>query len=236
MELNRRCVYSFVIVLCLPGAALGRHVSPSYAKRVPIEELRNLAAERDYEAILALGLRGDRRSIPLLKKLAGTSSFDPSEIRAKRKLNSREFAQQLKVYGPQWSDAYLHASFAAKAALMRMKAADHLNEFIVELSTTNDTWKMDIVDYLGYAGDQRAIKYLGPLLKIDTCTSSQPAMAPGAVGGITGCKAMGPVAAVALGRILQPPFMEIQKKEPNKMHFFYDEWRQWWEENKGKYQ
>ncbi|MBI2384692.1 MAG: hypothetical protein HYV14_01640 [Elusimicrobia bacterium] len=207
----------------------------NYEKNVPTEELRARADRLDSEAVLALGLRKDKASAALLRKLAGTR-FRESEMRERLKLDESEFEQKKKVYGARWTEEHRDASFSAKAALTRMKEADYLNDFIVELSTTNDEWKKEIVEYLGYIGDSRAIKHLGPLLGVDTCTPPQARVRrPGAVGGLIMCKTLGSVAAEALGNIVQPPFMDIQKKEPNKQHFFYTEWKQWWQDHKGEY-
>ena len=83
------------------------------------------------------------------------------------------------------------------------------------------------MDYLGFTGDKRAIKYLGPLLENDTSVSISEDR-PG--------RTFSGVAAEALSDIVQPARMKELRKLNPRPHPFSDEWKQWWKENKDKYQ
>lgn len=173
---------------------------------VPATEIKRLASKRDASATYLIGIRNDRTAIPVLRQLAASPVPPETENHL--------------------VDRYRKSSLAAKAALTRMGAHDYFDEFVIELSTSNPTWKQEVIEALGYTGDKRAIKYLGRLLEDDTAVP---------IGGHGLVQYHYQVAAEALGEILQPPFMDIVKNEPAMPRTFSKEWKQWWKDNKAKY-
>lgn len=224
---NHRTLKLCILVLCtFSGIAYGRRITQSY-KSMTTGELRYRSKTRDAEGVLALGLRNDASSVPLLQEIA--SMPIPTEPELKSLLHVQSLKDPvIQADIKDYQRRYWESSFAAKAALMRMHAGDYLNDFIVQLTTSNFDWKRDVIDDLGYASDPRAIKYLGPLL-LDDRTYSDPG-SEHAFG-----QTISEATSDAMGQILQPKFMDIQKQHPEQFHVFYNEWKQWWKENRDKY-
>lgn len=234
---NRAHILFGVALLSYPivcaGREHGRNILPGVDMSMHTAEARVRAEGRSAEAIYLLGLRNDGESVPLLREIAAMPI--PTEAELKKRLHVKSLQdtyppvqRRLDERISEWNLRYWESSFAAKAVLTKMKADDYFNDFISQLSTTNFEWKKEIIDDLGYIGDARAIKYLGPLLLDDRVYST-----PG--GEHAFGRTISGVAAEAMGKILQPPFMDIQKQHPKKTYFFYNEWKQWWKENQGKY-
>jgi hypothetical protein len=221
-----------IIFICLcmsTGAAYGRRITPSY-QSMSTGELRVRAKTRDAEGILVLGARNDTASIPLLKDIAAMPV--PTEAELKRLLGVKSLQDPpVQAYinrrVSQYQHSYWESSFAAKAILMKLHAGDYMNDFATQLSTNNFDWKREIIDDLGYTSDPRAVKYLGPLLQDDRTYSN-----PGSEHAFG--RTISEAAAEAMGKIIQPPFMDASKKNPGKSIAFYGEWKRWWNENKDK--
>lgn len=176
------------------------------------EERQSRVNRRDEKAILAVGSRNDIDMLPTLRRIAAHSTPNDEDV--------KEFRSDKRTLGIRFRDS----SFAARAALTKMKAEDHLKDFVAELSTTNVRWKIDVIGYLGYMGDVRAAKHVGPLLFDD----SKPFRRRGPVPVVSA------VAADAMGSILPDVLKELRRQNPGKM-FLLPEWKAWWKANEGKY-
>jgi hypothetical protein len=211
-------------VLIFGSRAYGQLISPS-AKRATTEALRERAHRKSSGAILMLGLRNDTASIPMLKEFASQETVTAEDLKACLHADSLMNVNRYVLESCQ--ETCRNAIWSAKAALTKMGVQDHFSEFAVQLATTNPNWRIDIINYLGYVGDQRAVQVLGPLLLDD---SQQPPW---------GHMVFPPtsfVAADAMGNILQPPFMINDKTLGNPGgHRHVQEWKQWWLANRAKY-
>ena len=117
--------------------------------------------------------------------------------------------------------------YTARAALTRMRAADHMNDFVVGLSTTNRVWKINCILFLGYIHDKRAIKHLVPLLDDNSGFEND-----------SGDNITMPVsahAALAMSDSLEDEVKKIRKADPSRGMSSPTAWKQWWETNKVNY-
>ena len=204
-----------VVLLCLaqPGSAqiLYRSRSGSERDPRPLEELRRAAHNRETHAILALGAKKDRGSLAWLQAMAATP-FPPREELAKT------------IYKDVLIEEYHDANIAARMALARMGVDGYLDDFIVGLSTSSVDWRVDCFRALGFAGDLRVVKFLGPFLYDDKMPKRPHAsvIQSNAVNAIE-----------ALQELL--PEVDAAQRQKNLGVNFRQGWRRWWEENKGKY-
>lgn len=204
------------------GDALARrNISLTYSQQMSKQELRRRISLGDEEAILASGLKTDVEAIPLLRRLVSTPNPNENERTKHHKFSDKKRAE----HNARTIDIrYRDSSFAARAALTKMKADDYLKDFIAELSTANVSWKIDVIDYLGYIGDARAVKHVGPLLFDD----SKPFRSHGPVPVVSAA------AVRAMGAMLNEPLADLQRQNPRKA-FLLPEWKKWWKDNEAKY-
>lgn len=196
-------------------------------ERNPIEARRKLAKGRSTEDILALGFRNDKVSIPMLRQFVATPV--PTEA---------DYLQAYKTRGyPRWilRQKYRDASRAAKMALSRMGEKSYFDEFVVGLSTTDAEWRTVCIQALGYIGDKRALKYLGPILaetgeaseqRSETDDHGKPRVEKYYYGPYSG------IAESAFLDILLPEFMD---KYHDRRAVPIGRWKEWWKENQDKY-
>lgn len=206
-----------------PGLAW-RKISATYSQQLSTQELRRRISLGDEEAILAAGLKNDKEAIPLLRRLVSTPNPNENERTKRHKSESIPDRKREEHNARTIDIRYRDSNFAARAALTKMKADDYLNDFIAELSTANVSWKIDVIDYLGYIGDARAVKHLGPLLFDD----SKPFRSHGPVPVVSAA------AVRAMGAMLKEPLAEIQRQNPGKA-FLLPEWKKWWKDNEARF-
>jgi hypothetical protein len=189
--------------------------------------LRKRAMAFDLQSILELGERGDSDSIPLLRELAENPTITEATIRKITVSEPRPGANRLRF--TDLTRPHLAACFAARAALTKMKANDYFDAFIVELSTTNRNWRDIIIADLGYIGDLRALRFIGPYLFDEKCSDPKPNPNRKFL-----CPTPAETTSEAIGRIveLQPEIGE----HPATGFGHYHEWQKWWANNHAKYQ
>lgn len=217
------CLFGIVVLSFLSGeshALIYRLLGYYEQDKRPIEEIRKWARSRSSDDILVLGVRRDMTSLPLLRQIAETPSPTQSEINEALK-HSRTKNRLIKEYRD--------SSVAAKFALARMGERRYFDEFVIGLSTTSLDWRADCIIGLGYSGDKRAIKFLGPLLYQEKISGT--AASPGAIYSSDADNA-----EIALHDLLpEIKRSEIEKKLKNRPSRPGHIWQLWWEENKNKY-
>ena len=215
MKLNARSILTAALVVALQGISIAEGKNPfeGFAE-LSLDELHNRAKERQPGALMELALRKDRTAIPLLRELA------------RAKPSKEEIAAARNRKALFWG--YQKTRTRAKIALARMNDEPSFQEFIVGLSTTNGEWKADCIEALGYIGDSRAVKHLGPLLFDDTGPDL------GSIHEIS--LSFGNQAGRALSKILPDEFAVMKKQNPDFHEIKQEEfWRKWWLKNRDKY-
>ena len=228
MRSNLKICGLIVCLLNIGTASAWMPVTDAYSKFMPIKELKERAAGGDEEAVLTVGIQKDSELIPALRKLAANCVLNDEQLMRRLHVKSLKEKNQQKYIHDHTEIAqreHRNSCFAAKAALTRMKDHDYLNDFVVELSTTNLWWKEDVINYLGYIGDVRAIKYLGPLLSDDSGPDTR---------GLPGIP-VADEAAAAMGDIIQPDSIVNLRRYPGNRYGNLKEWRMWWKENQQNY-
>ena len=131
-------------------------------EKEPIAVIRKQATQENQDAILTLGIINDRPSVPFLEHLAETPVLTDQELI--NKYPNRQKSRNLGTLKENSRRIRQSASVAAKMALTRMGARSYFDEFVVGLTTSSYEWKTTCIYALGYSGDKRALKFLGPML------------------------------------------------------------------------
>jgi HEAT repeat protein len=217
-----RVLLLFAVAIAALATRANAATPPRRYAKLSDQALAERVSSMDSEAILETGIRGNKDQVPFLEKLASSDEL-PKEV-ADRNLrgDSQRDARVKEFMRPQ----HVAARRSAKMALARMGETQHLKEFVGDLSSSDGWKRIYAIRALGYAGDKRAAKYLGPILNEQGGPRkvSKHELAP----------SYAETAEQALGQL----FPEVQagfEKESAHRFFFADEWKAWWKQNRDKY-
>lgn len=238
MTLAIRVFWLALSLTCVQSKAsvplMGREYFRARADQ-PIEDLRKRAANESWSAILLLGMRNDRASIPVLTRLAGSPALSDAEYERRRfGSNKVPWSRESRRYRAQkapFETIRSQSSVAARMALARMGVDHYLDGFVAGLSTTSYQWKTQCIDALGYSGNVGVVKYLGPLL-----SETQPPPTPPGWDEDVAVLPYASSAASALNFLL-PDVERTELKRRGLAHqqLGPKEWREWWEQHKDQY-
>ena len=210
----------FSVFLCANGDAAMLYGGLRYYAndKTPLEVLTQRAKKRfnvaSEEAILVIGQRRERSAIPMLEDIVANPS-PPKAILSKYPRNY----EQVLIKG------YRDSSLAAKMALARMGVGNYFDEFVAGLSSTSVDWREDCGNALGYIGDKRAVKYLGPMLN----QKEAPPKGPSHMN-----RSNASIAEDALFDLM-PEKYAAEKARRNNSPPPTEFWERWWEQNRAKY-
>jgi HEAT repeat protein len=182
-------------LIALPAAAATADSSVNYSTYT-VEQLRELAKTRDVDAILDLGERRDQGAADILVPLAQ----GPRSVTIKR----------AKVF------------WASRCALAKIGVAPYLDELMAGLASRNPKQRAEYLSALGWVGDPRAAKSIGPIL-----------LEKGGPPSKTGSSTWAGLAAEALGEIFPEVQVHLMLQDPGNRDRI-KQWRRWWLEVREK--
>lgn len=177
---------------------------------VTIEELRHLATKGEPDAIYQLGVRKDAGSLSLLEGLA----------RQNHVLNGTDKLEKISV--------------EARRAMVQIGAHPDISDYIQCASSATTHSREHCIRMLGYIGDIRAVRHLGPMLFEPRGMYQDPLVLKNPKRN-TLKPPYAEYASQALGRILPQVQARFMIEKPDQSSHL-KQWQYWWEghENLGE--
>lgn len=190
------------------------------------------AIAQDRDAITELGHRSPEIAMPILKEIIARPIPTEQEALTTLQISSDSLSANKAIRRFIFSAE--RARYDAKVSLARLGDPETRDEFIVGLSSSNKIYRIECMNAIREAQDQRAVKILMKILDETDIYDEKPNLQPSPPLMAT-AKNQRESAAYTLSEILPDVYSSFRESDTYSLAT-QAKWKDWWKNNKKKFE